>query len=111
MGTLEASPHARKKGDAMSILDKAKETTALINQKAKEKSHQAKELLDEVKASRKADHLCEDLGRIVYRQRTERGLDTDDAEITRLVTEITALEEAGAHVLGRAEGDNGDGEN
>lgn len=92
----------------MSILDKAKETTALINQKAKEKSHQAKGLIDEVKASRKADHLCEDLGRIAYRQHTERGLDTDEAEITRLVTEIKALEEAGARVLNRAEDTDGD---
>jgi hypothetical protein len=91
----------------MSILDKAKETSALINQKAKEKTHQAKELIDEVKASRKADTHCEELGRIVYRQQTERGLPTDETEITRLVSVIKDLEEAGAHVFGESSHSNG----
>jgi hypothetical protein len=93
------------KGDVMSILDKAKETSALINQKAKEKTHQAKEMIDEVKASRKADALCEELGRIVYRQHTERGLETDEAEIARLVAEIKGHEDSGAHVFGETEKD------
>ena len=89
----------------MSILDKAKETSALINQKAKEKTHQAKEMIDEVKASRKADALCEELGRIVYRQRTERGLDSDETEIARLVEAIKTHEESGAHVFGETDPD------
>jgi uncharacterized protein Yka (UPF0111/DUF47 family) len=89
----------------MSILDKAKETSALINQKAKEKTHQAKEMIDEVKASRKADALCEELGRIVYRQHTERGLPSDDAEVTRLIAEIKDLEQSGAHVFGETDKD------
>jgi hypothetical protein len=91
----------------MSILDKAKETSALLNQKAKEKTHQAKELIDEVKASRKADAHCEELGRILYRQRTERSLPTDEAEITRLISLIKDLEEAGAHVFGESTPSNG----
>jgi hypothetical protein len=91
------------KGALMSILDKAKETSALLNQKAKEKTHQAKELIDEVKSSRKADGYCEELGRVLYRQRTERGLGSDEAEITRLIGLIKDLEDAGAHVLGTEE--------
>lgn len=89
----------------MSILDKAKETSALINQKAKEKTHQAKEMIDEVKSSRKADGLCEELGRIVYRQKTERGLESDETEIARLIDVIKGLEDSGAHVFGDTETD------
>lgn len=76
----------------MGILDKAKE-------KATHLADQAKEKLDDVKDKRKVDDLLGDLGRIVYRQRTERGDDGDDAEIVRLVGELQALEAEGADVL------------
>ena len=76
----------------MGILDKAKE-------KATHLADQAKEKLDDVKEKRKVDELLDDLGRIVYRQRTDRTDDGDEAEITRLVGELQALEAEGAEVL------------
>lgn len=76
----------------MGILDKAKERATHL-------ADQAKEKLDDVKEKRKVDELLDDLGRIVYRQRTDRADDGDEAEITRLVGELQALEAEGAEVL------------
>lgn len=76
----------------MGILDKAKEKANLL-------ADQAKEKLDDVKEKRKVDELLGELGRIVYRQRTERGVAADDAEISRLVGELQALEADGAEVF------------
>jgi hypothetical protein len=76
----------------MGILDKAKE-------KATHLAGQAKDKLEEVKDKRKADDLLDDLGRITYRQRTERGEAGDEAEILRLVEQLRALEDEGTEVL------------
>jgi hypothetical protein len=77
----------------MSFLDKAKEKASQLTQQAKEK-------IDDVKDTRKADNLLEDLGRILYRQRTERGEAGDDAAIAELVGQLQALEADGTPVLG-----------
>jgi hypothetical protein len=79
----------------MGFLDKAKE-------KASHLAEQAKEKIDDVKEKRKADELLDDLGRIVYRQRTERGEPGDEAEIVRLVGELRTLEAEGTEVVATA---------
>jgi hypothetical protein len=79
----------------MGILDKAKE-------KASRLAEQAKEKIDDVKEKRKADDLLDELGRIVYRQRTERGEPGDEAEIVRLIAELRTLEAEGTDVLAAA---------
>lgn len=76
----------------MGLLDKARE-------KATQIAEQAKDKIDDVKEKRKADELLDDLGRILYRQRTERAETTDEAEIARLVAELRALEDEGTVVL------------
>lgn len=76
----------------MGFLDKAKT-------KASHLAEQAKEKIDDVKEKRKADDLLDDLGRIVYRQRTERGEPGDEAEIARLVDELQALEKDGTEIF------------
>ena len=76
----------------MGILDKAKE-------KASHFAEQAKDKIDDVKDKRKVDELLDDLGRIVYRQHTERGDAGDEAEIARLVAELKALEADGSEVI------------
>jgi hypothetical protein len=72
-------------------------------EKAKEKAGQLvepiKEKVDDRKDRRKADDLLDDLGRIAYRQRTGRGRADDEAEISRLVVELQALEAEGTDVL------------
>jgi hypothetical protein len=77
----------------MSFLDKAKE-------KASQLAHQAKEKVDDIKDTRKADDLLDDLGRILYRQRTDRGEPGDEAAIAELVAGLKALEADGTPVLG-----------
>ncbi len=77
----------------MSFLDKAKE-------KATQLSQQAKEKIDDLKDTRKADDLLDDLGRILYRQRTGRAEAADDAAISDLVAQLQALEAEGTPVLG-----------
>ena len=79
----------------MGFLDKAKE-------KATHLAGQAKEKIDDVKEKRKADDLLDDLGRILYRQRTDRGEPGDEAEIVRLVAELRVLEDDGTELVAAA---------
>ncbi len=79
----------------MGFLDKAKE-------KATHLAGQAKDKIEDVKDKRKSDELLDDLGRIVYRQRTERGEPGDEAEIVRLVGELRTLEADGTEVVAAA---------
>ncbi len=79
----------------MGLLDKAKE-------KATHLAGQAKEKIEDVKEKRKADDLLDDLGRIVFRQRTDRGEPGDEAEIVRLVDELRRLEADGTEVVPQA---------
>ncbi len=76
----------------MGLLDKAKE-------KAGHLAGQAKDKIEDVKEKRKADDLLDNLGRIVYRQRTERGEPGDEDEIVRLVGELRTLESDGTEVV------------
>jgi hypothetical protein len=76
----------------MGLLDKAKE-------KAGHLAGQAKDKIEDVKEKRKADDLLDDLGRIVYRQRTERGEPGDEDEIVRLVGELRTLESDGTEIV------------
>ena len=76
----------------MGILDKAKE-------KAGHLAGQAKDKIEDVKEKRKVDDLLDDLGRIVYRQRTERGGPGDEDEIVRLVGALRTLESDGIEVV------------
>jgi hypothetical protein len=79
----------------MGLLDKAKE-------KATHLAGQAKEKIEDVKEKRKVDDLLDDLGRILFRQRTDRGEPGDEAEIVRLVDELRALEADGTEVIPQA---------
>jgi hypothetical protein len=76
----------------MGLLDKAKE-------KATHLAEQAKEKIDDVKEKRKVDELLDDLGLILYRQRTDRGQPGDEAVIVGLVEELRALEAEGAEIV------------
>lgn len=77
---------------SMSFLDKAKE-------KATQLSNAAKEKVDDIKDDRKVDELLDDIGRIIYRQRTDAVQPSDDAAIDELVSQLKALEAKGADVL------------
>ena len=79
-----------------SFFDKAKD-------KATQLANQAKEMVDDQQNKRKADDLLDDIGRIVYRQRTTGTVQPDDdAAIDALVAELNALAELGTDILGTA---------
>ncbi len=77
----------------MSFLDKAKD-------KATQLTAQVKEKVDDQHHKKQADDLLDDVGRIIYRQRTTGTIDPgDDAAIDALVTELKALADLGVNVL------------
>ena len=75
-----------------SFFDKAKE-------KAQQIAGQVKDKVEDVQDRRKADDLLDDLGRIVYRQRTAEHAPEDEARIAELVAQLQALEAAGTVIL------------
>ncbi|MUH50625.1 MAG: hypothetical protein F2789_05375 [Actinobacteria bacterium] len=76
----------------MSFLDKAKEKATQLTQAAKEK-------VDDIKDDRKVDDLLDDIGRIIFRQRTEGAQPDDDATIDGIVAQLKELDAKGANVL------------
>ncbi|MEN9644557.1 MAG: hypothetical protein RL238_1226 [Actinomycetota bacterium] len=77
-----------------SFFDKAKD-------KATQLANQAKDKVDETQNKRKADDLLDDIGRIVYRQRTTGVTEPGDAAaIDALVAELKALADLGTDILG-----------
>ncbi|MEI7548382.1 MAG: hypothetical protein WCK21_10035 [Actinomycetota bacterium] len=76
-----------------SFLDKAKEKAQQLGTAAKEKA-------EDFKDRRKADDLLDDLGRIVYAQRTNRGSADDETKTAGIVDQLKALEADGTAILG-----------
>jgi hypothetical protein len=76
----------------MSLLDKMKETAQKGVDKTKEAVSAGQEKLDQRKVEKQISDLKEELGGVVYAQRTGTADATADAEITRIVGEIKAAE-------------------
>ena len=76
----------------MSLLDKAKETAKKGVDKAKEVGQAGQEKLEQEKAKRKINDLKEELGGLVYGQKTGNPAENVDAEIDRVVKEISEAE-------------------
>ncbi len=79
----------------MGFMDKAKQQAQDLRGKVEGK-------VEDVQAKRKAGDLLDQLGRLVYAQRTERPAADTDGEITRLVEALRALEAEGVSVLPEA---------
>jgi CRISPR/Cas system type I-B associated protein Csh2 (Cas7 group RAMP superfamily) len=76
----------------MALLDKVKSQAKDLKGKVEGK-------VEDVQAKRKVDDLLDDLGRILYAERTERPMPDADKEISRIVDELKKLEDEGAEVL------------
>jgi hypothetical protein len=76
------------------LLDKAKDAAKTVGDKAQEGIKAGQEKLDESKTKRKIEDLKEELGGIVYGQRTGAATPDAETEITRIVGEISELEAA-----------------
>jgi hypothetical protein len=91
----------------MGFMDKVKETAAKGTEMAKGAAKAGQEKLDETKTKKKIGELKEELGGVVYAQKTGTGNGSADAEIERLVGEIQEAEEALATIGAEAEGAEG----
>jgi polyhydroxyalkanoate synthesis regulator phasin len=76
----------------MSLLDKAKDAAKTVGEKAKQGVEAASDKVDEVSTKKRVDGLKQELGAIVYLQRTGTPPDDAEAEIARLIGEIRDLE-------------------
>ena len=95
----------------MGFMDKVKETAAKGTEMAKGAAKAGQDKIDEQKTKKKIGDLKEELGGVVYAQRTGGAAPTSDASvdaaIDRLVNEIREQEEALAAV-GRESDDEDD---
>jgi hypothetical protein len=76
----------------MSFMDKVKDTASKAAEQVQKGVETGQDKLEESKLKKKIGDLKEELGGVVYGQRTG-AIPTDDAEITRLVGEITSTEQ------------------
>ena len=90
----------------MGFMDKVKETAAKGTEMAKGAAKAGQEKIDETKTKKKIGELKEELGGVVYAQRTGAVDGSADSEIERLVGEITEAEEALATIGAEAEGED-----
>lgn len=76
----------------MGFLDKVKDTANKAAEKVQQGAEAAQDKLEETKARKRVGDLKEELGGVVYAQRTGTASDDAEAEIVRLVGEIQAVE-------------------
>ena len=76
----------------MGLLDKAKDAAKVVGDKAQEGLKAGQEKVDEVKTKKQIEDLKEEIGGIVYLQRTGAASATADADIDKLVKEIQDAE-------------------
>jgi hypothetical protein len=76
----------------MGLMDKVKETAQKSADAAKGAVSAGQEKLDDMKLEKRVKELKEELGDLVYAQKTGKPADNTEAEIARLVGEITEAE-------------------
>ena len=81
----------------MGLLDKAKDAAKVVGDKAQEGLKAGQEKVDEVKTKKQISELKEQIGGIVYLQRTGAASATAEADIDHMVGEI---KDAEAHLAG-----------
>ena len=86
----------------MGLFEKAKQQ-AVIHlkdpEKVREMAEKVKAKVEDVQTKRKANDLLEDLGRLLYAQKTGRVNPSADTEIDRIVSELRTLEDGGLTIL------------
>ena len=78
----------------MGFMDKVKETASKGTEMAKGAAKTGQDKLEEQKTKKRIGELKEELGGVVYAEKTGTGNGSADAEIARLVGEITEAEAA-----------------
>jgi hypothetical protein len=83
----------------MGFFDKVKEQAEKAKVQAKDLKGKVEGKVEDVQSKRKADDLLDDLGRFSFAERTGRPVSGADAEIDRIVGELTRLEAEGVKIL------------
>jgi hypothetical protein len=78
----------------MGLMDKVKAQATVLAQKTQETAREGKAKFDQVQATRRADAMLRNLGALVYAERTGRGTPDTQAQIDRLIADISAHEAA-----------------
>jgi hypothetical protein len=76
----------------MGLMDKVKAQATQLAQKTQETARDSKARFDQSQASKRADGMLRNLGALVYGERTGRGSDGTQAQIDKLVADISAHE-------------------
>jgi len=76
----------------MGLMDKVKAQADKLAQQAQDTAREGKARLDQAQANKHADVLLRNLGALLYAERTNRGTPDTEAQVTRLVGEISAHE-------------------
>jgi hypothetical protein len=76
----------------MGLMDKVKAQATQLAQKTQETARDGLAKFDQVQANRRADALLRDLGALIYAEHTGRGAPDSQAQIDRLIQEISAHE-------------------
>jgi hypothetical protein len=94
----------------MGLMDKMKAQATQISQKAQETARDGKVKFDQAQAKRRADAMLRNLGALVYAERTGRGAADSQAQVDKLVADISAHEaENGISLSPEAADQSGDG--
>jgi hypothetical protein len=78
----------------MGLMDRVKAQATVLAQKTQETAREGKAKFDQVQATRRADAMLRNLGAVVYAERTGRGTPDTQAQIDKLVADISAHEAA-----------------
>jgi hypothetical protein len=99
-GGVEAGQDSQRER-IMGFFEKAKEQASHLkdSEKVREVAEKVKGKVEDVQTKRKVSDLLEDLGRLLYAQKTERVNPRADAEIDRIVAELHKLEDDGVTIL------------
>jgi hypothetical protein len=76
----------------MGLMDRMKAQGTQLAQKAQETARDSKVKFDQAQAKRRADAMLRNLGALVYAERTGRGTPDTQAQVDKLVADISAHE-------------------
>ncbi len=87
----------------MGFLDKVKETSKQMGEKAQQLAETGQDKFDDYKTDKQISALKEEIGDLVYRSHRGTAPADADAQITRIVGEISVSEDAKAAAPGATE--------
>lgn len=76
----------------MGLMDRVKAQATVLAQKTQDTARDSKARFDQVQAKRRADAMLRNLGAAVYAQRTGRSTAETDAQVDKLVGDLSAHE-------------------